>query len=194
MEYADKRVIVLGLGKTGEAVKRFLQSRGASVCCYDDSIAREGLSDLSVTSDFAVVSPGFPLENPVARALRERGVPILSELDLAYINRPSDRIYAVTGTNGKTTTCTILHEMLSTVGRSHLVGNVGTPFVSALDLIRPKDAVVVEVSSFQIEQSSVFRPAVAALTVVGEDPLARHSSYSKGRPVAPGRAGLSVHK
>lgn len=195
MEYTDRKVIVLGLGRTGEALRSFLAARGATVEVYDDHLSDAKGADLCGAFDFAVISPGFPPSNAVARRLREQGVPILSELDLAYIHCPSDRIYAVSGTNGKTTTVTILNEMLSSVGASHLVGNVGTPYISAVDRISPKDAVVVEVSSFQIEQSSVFRPRVVALTKVGEDHLDRHhdvETYRKLKLSFAKRAGIAV--
>ena len=194
MEYKNKRVMVLGLGRTGETVKRFLSFRGASVCCYDDG--RGGVGEtLCERFDFAVISPGFPLTNRAAVRLKEQGVPILSELDLAYINCPTDRIYAVSGTNGKTTTCRILAEMLSAVGPCHLVGNIGEPFIAAVDRIAAKDAVVVEVSSFQIEQSGMFRPMIAALTNVGEDHLDRHKSaatYQNLKLSFAKKAGISV--
>ena len=174
MEYTDKRVVVLGYGKTGEAVNAFLSLRGATVFVYDDHLSAGSRIDLCGAYDFAVISPGFSPSHPFALRLREQGVPILSELDLAYIHCPSDRIFAVSGTNGKTTTCTILFEMLSSIGASHLVGNIGKPFIAEVDHVAPKDAVVAEVSSFQIEQSTVFRPCVSALTNVGEDHLDRH--------------------
>ena len=195
MEYKDKKVIVLGFGKTGEAVSAYLAAKGATVMIYDDRLSDGKRADLCGGCDFAVISPGFPTCGSVAWRLREQGVPILSELDLAYIHCPSARIFAVSGTNGKTTTCTILHEMLSSFGRCHLVGNIGTPFISEVDRIAPKDAVVVEVSSFQIEQSVVFRPRIAALTNVGEDHLDRHrdaKTYKKLKLSFAERAKISV--
>ena len=140
---------------------------------YDDAFPSEEKEALLCERyDYAVVSPGIPLSHPALLRLKTNGVPILSELDLAYINCPSKRIFAVSGTNGKTTTCTILHALLSTVGRCHLVGNVGVPWIGKR--IEKRDLVVVEVSSFQIEQSQFFKPYVAALTNVGEDHLDRH--------------------
>ena len=171
----NKKVLMLGMGKTGKAVCAFLQKRGASVATFDDAFPREAQDTLlSQKYDYAVVSPGIPKEHAALCRLKTNGVPILSELDLAYINCPSKRIFAISGTNGKTTACTILHSLLSTVGRSHLVGNVGAPWIGEVERIRKRDFVVVEVSSFQIEQSQFFKPYVAALTNVGEDHLDRH--------------------
>ena len=165
--------MVLGMGQTGQAVFAFLQKEGAAVEAFDDALY--GREDRFCTSyDYAVISPGVPLTHPAVCKLKESGVPVLSEIDLAYINCPSQHVFAVSGTNGKTTTCTILHKLLSSVGRSFLVGNVGTPWIDRIGIIGKKDTVVLEISSFQIEQSQFFRPEIAALTNVGEDHLDRH--------------------
>ena len=174
MDQMDKNVIVLGMGRTGCAVKEYLEKRGANVNCLDDSKTYDGQDVLCRRYDYAVISPGIAMTHPAVLRLKENGVPVLSELDLAYINCKSKNVYAISGTNGKTTTCTILHALLSSVTRSHLVGNIGTPWISRLDEIEKGDAVVVETSSFQIEQSTLFRPYIAALTNVGEDHLDRH--------------------
>lgn len=177
MEYHNKKVIVLGMGKTGVAVSSFLCDRGAKVFEFDDHLSFDVKEDLFCEGyDFAVISPGVALSNRAVVKLKENGVPVLSEIDLAYINCPSKHIFAVSGTNGKTTTCHILHKMLSAVGRCHLVGNIGTPFIGEIDKIGKKDSVVLEMSSFQIEQSGLFRPQIAALTNVGEDHLDRHAN------------------
>ena len=176
MDQVDKKVLVLGMGRTGNAVKSFLEGRGAIVKEYDDQASDREEDLLCQGYDYAVISPGIPLSHRAVVRLRENGVPILSELDLAYINCESKHVFAISGTNGKTTACTILHRMLSSVGRSHLVGNVGVPFIGEVDSIAKKDSVVVEISSFQIEQSHFFRPQIAALTNVGEDHLDRHGT------------------
>ena len=175
MDQVDSKVIVIGRGVTGRAVSEFLHKKGAQVTVVDDRDGAEA-NELALCKkyDYAVVSPGVPMTNRTVVALKGSGVPILSELDLAYLYSASRRIYAVSGTNGKTTACTILHQMMSSVGASHLVGNVGVPWISETDSIQKGHAVVVEVSSFQIEQSQVFRPHIAALTNVGEDHLDRH--------------------
>ncbi len=174
MDQMDNNVIVLGMGRTGRAVKEYLEHRGANVKCLDDSKEYDGEEALCRRYDYAVISPGIAMTHPAVLSLKESGVPILSELDLAYINSESRNIYAISGTNGKTTTSTILHALLSGVTHSHLVGNIGTPWISRLDDIEKGDAIVVETSSFQIEQSTLFRPYIAALTNVGEDHLDRH--------------------
>lgn len=171
----NKKVMVLGMGRTGKAVCAFLDREGATAEPFDDAIPIANLSDLICKNyDYAVVSPGVPLTHPAVVTLKTNGVPVLSELDLAYINCPSKLVFAISGTNGKTTACTVLHTLLSSVGRSHLVGNVGVPWIGEVKKIAKKDFVVAEVSSFQLEQNRVFKPYAAALTNVGEDHLDRH--------------------
>ena len=126
----NKKVMVLGMGRTGKAVCAFLDREGATAEPFDDAIPIANLSDLICKNyDYAVVSPGVPLTHPAVVTLKTNGVPVLSELDLAYINCPSELVFAISGTNGKTTACTVLHTLLSSVGRSHLVGNVGVPWI-----------------------------------------------------------------
>ena len=175
MDHRDKNVIVLGRGKTGRAVEQYLTHRGAKVETADDHDEKTTLETvLSHTYDYAVVSPGIPLDHCSVIRLKECGVPVLSELDLAFLECASKSVAAISGTNGKTTTCTILGDLLSTVGKCHLVGNVGVPWIGEVPRIGKSDFVVVETSSFQIEQSQLFRPRIAALTNVGEDHLDRH--------------------
>ena len=172
----------MGMGRTGRAVLAFLKEKGELVEAYDDAFPSEVKANvLAKEYDYAVVSPGIAAHHPAILRLKANGVPILSELDLAYINCPSKRIFAVSGTNGKTTTCTILHALLSSVGRCHLVGNVGVPWIG--ERIEKRDLVVVEVSSFQIEQSQFFRPYVSALTNVGEDHLDRHFTRERYKAI-----------
>ena len=167
--------MVLGMGKTGKAVCAYLKESGVTAEVFDDAFVGEKLSDLICKNyDYAVVSPGVPLTHPAVLALKASGVPVLSEIDLAYMRCQSKRVFAVSGTNGKTTACTILHKLLSSVGRSHFVGNVGAPWIAEVGKVGKKDFVVLEASSFQIEQSQIFKPMVAALTNVGEDHLDRH--------------------
>ena len=168
-------MMVLGMGRTGKAVCEFLKKQGATAEPFDDALDFGNINDLICKEyDYAVVSPGVPLSHPAVIILKENGVPVLSELDLAYMNCPSKLVFAISGTNGKTTACTVLHTLLSSVGRSHLVGNIGAPWIGEVEKIAKKDFVVAEVSSFQLEQNRVFKPLVAALTNVGEDHLDRH--------------------
>ena len=178
MQCGNKRVLILGYGASGKACADFLKGRNASVDVYDD-YAGYAEYDEGKDYDFAVVSPSFSVAHRVVRLLGKRGIPILSEPDLAYAHCLSRDVVAVSGTNGKTSVCTILADMLSRVRKTHLVGNIGVPFVSELGNIAAGDAVVVEISSFQLEQSRIFRAKVAGLTTVGEDHLDRHGSAER---------------
>ena len=175
MEYKRKKVLIFGYGKSGKGCERFLSARGAEVYIYDDYRAEYDTSLVDREYDFAVLSPSFSLKHKAVRALSAKGLPLLSEPDLAYLNCASKRIVAVSGTNGKTTVCTILKDMLGRKKRTHLVGNIGIPFIEETEKIRRKDVVVMEISSFQIEQSRYFAPKIAVLTNIGEDHLDRHS-------------------
>lgn len=183
MRYENKSVLIIGLGESGKACKSFLEKRGARCVVYDDfSSSTFCASDLS-RLDFAVVSPGISLKHALLSRLRENGIPVLSEIDLAFLNCKSKNVFAVSGTNGKTTVCSILGEMLSTERKTYVLGNIGVPFISQAAKIRSRDLVVLEISSFQIEQSVVFKPFAACLTNVGEDHLDRHLTKERYRSI-----------
>ena len=195
MDYKGKRVLIFGYGLSGKGCESFLRKRGTEVYIYDDYKAECDTSLIDREYDFAVISPSFSPKHKFVRALDAKSVPILSEPDLAYINCRSKRILAVTGTNGKTTVCTILYDMLKRVERCHLVGNIGVPFISEVENIRKGDSVVMEMSSFQIEQSKFFTPMIAAFTNIGEDHLDRHlneNEYKRIKLSLGDRAGIIV--
>ncbi len=192
MELSGKHAVVLGAGVSGRAAARFLLDRGARVDLHDiaprgalptEAKALEqtgarilaGRADLPGEAyDLAVVSPGVPSEATALAALREAGVEVIGELELAsrFLSAP---ILAVTGTNGKTTVSELLGEILRQAGRRVFVGgNVGTPLVEAVE--GSWDAIVVEVSSFQLETIRTFRPRVGVLLNVTDDHLERHRS------------------
>ncbi len=188
-----QRVAVLGAGRTGLATVRYLAKRGADVLLSDvrslpDNVKRElaslgvaweeqGHSDRVLSVDVLVPSPGIPLACPVVQRARARGVTVLGELELAYRQCPSDRIVAVTGTVGKTTTTLLVSEILTQHGHPVVTaGNVGTPFIEAMASIDPGTIVVLEVSSFQLEYVERFRPQVGVLTRFSPHHLDRHGT------------------
>lgn len=183
MRYDGKKVLILGYGKSGKACEFFLKERGADVTVYDDYQTEYSHGNGIDGYDLAIVSPGVSSRHKMMGLLKKRHIEPISELDLAYMNCRSKKILAVSGTNGKTTVCTILYDMLRRVGGASLVGNIGVPFISEAERIRRNDVVIVEVSSFQIEQSKVFRPLIAALTNVGEDHLDRHLTKERYRAI-----------
>ena len=192
MVLAGKNVLVIGAGVTGVAAARFLVGQGARVrlsdrAAVDSAEKRLSLSGESVEwclgeggealldgIDLVVPSPGVPREAPLLRAATALGIAVLAEIELAYRFLAAP-LYAVTGTNGKSTTTELLGEMLRRAGRDVFVGgNLGTPLVEAAG--RRFDAVVAEVSSFQLEWIESLRPAVGVFLNLTEDHLDRYRS------------------
>ena len=195
MELAGKKILVIGLARTGRECVRFLARQGARVWVSDlrgteDLQAEvENLAGVAVTYrlggedaswldgvDALIPSPGVPQENLLLQGARTRGISILSEIELAYrfFTAP---LAAITGTNGKSTTTTLLGEMIRASGRKvFLGGNLGAPFVGAL--AQEWDWGVVEISSFQLEWATEFRPRIAVLLNITEDHLDRYPSFA----------------
>jgi UDP-N-acetylmuramoylalanine--D-glutamate ligase len=195
MNLAGRNAVVLGAGRTGESVARFLLGRGARVCLLDRR--REALDRLTLPSqierriddgddaplrgaDLIVPSPGVPRSHPALVRAAARSVPVMSEIDLAYRFLPCP-LLAVTGTNGKSTTTTLLGKMLQ--GHCDQVfvgGNLGTPLIDAVQDGAPvPQAAVAEISSFQLEWVHSFRPHVAVLLNLTPDHLDRYASVSE---------------
>jgi UDP-N-acetylmuramoylalanine--D-glutamate ligase len=193
MELAGKKVIVVGLGSSGESAALWLKRSGASVWVTEGAsgeriedravrlrkagveVETGGHSFHDISADLAVVSPGIPPTAPILQHLSRAGVRIIGEVELAFsmITAP---IIAVTGTNGKTTTTALVARMLEEGGRPSLAaGNIGTPLIEAAEL--PGGAVVAaEVSSFQLATVERFRPRVAVILNVAEDHVDWHGS------------------
>ena len=193
MNLKDKRILVVGLGKSGVASAQFLQARGAKVTVSDskrpEQLANEipGLLDRGIAvetgghgertfrgQDLIVVSPGVPADSAPLVQARVQGVPIIGEIELAA-QFLQGRIVAITGSNGKTTTTTLTGEILAASGFPVAVGgNIGTPAISLVDQTTPKSFVVLEVSSFQLETIQTFRPFMSAILNITPDHLDRH--------------------
>jgi UDP-N-acetylmuramoylalanine--D-glutamate ligase len=195
MQIVGRQFGVVGLQRTGLATARALLQRGGRVLATDAAPmeklpsdigeletlgalvkvgeqAYAGLSDCEVI----VISPGVPMDIPPLVEARERGAEIIGEVELAYRLCPAP-IIAITGTKGKTTTTTLLGEMLKAAGKPVVVaGNIGNAFIGELDEVTPEHTVVLEVSSFQLESTVRFRPHIACLLNVGEDHLDRYAS------------------
>ncbi len=196
MNLANKKILVIGLAKTGVACARFLASKGAEVTVTDmrsESALAGQLAELSrfgvkrelerhseatfLASDLIVVSPGVPMDLPQLVAAQHAGLEIISEIELAarFIDVS---LAAITGTNGKTTTTTILGAIFKHNGyRTFVGGNIGDPLIEVAESHHVIDQVVAEISSFQLEWISSFRPAVAALLNLSEDHLDRYPDY-----------------
>jgi len=196
MELKDKRVLVVGLGKSGVASALFLKARGARVTVSDtksgDELRNEipALLDRGITvetgghgertfrgQDLIVVSPGVPSDAPLLVQARSMGEAVIGEIELAAQFLPGS-IVAITGSNGKTTTTTLTGEILAAGGLPTLVGgNIGTPAISLAERAKPESVVVLEVSSFQLETIQTFRPKVAVVLNVTPDHLDRHRTF-----------------
>ena len=200
MNLKKKRVTVIGLGKSGEAAAALLSSQGAKVTVVDDHPSDPPFALTSLKSNFPilfhlgswvaddllsqdliVISPGVPLSRLPESELLRAGIPIIGEMELAFqfITAP---VIAITGTNGKSTTTTLVAEILKESGLNIFCGgNIGVPL--SLAALQSFDYVVVEVSSFQLETIVTFRPKIAALLNVTEDHLNRHGSLEKYREI-----------
>ncbi|MGE5312162.1 MAG: UDP-N-acetylmuramoyl-L-alanine--D-glutamate ligase [Nitrospirota bacterium] len=194
--FEDKRVLVVGLARSGLAAASFLRRRGALVTITDrlleaelgvavEQARRLGCSlalgghpqELFTGADLIVLSPGVPLDLPQLVAARARGVPVTGEFELAC-RQLSLPMVAVTGTNGKTTTTTLIGDMLKRSGRPVFVGgNIGNPLISLLEEAEMPELAVVEVSSFQLDIMETFHPQVAVLLNITEDHLDRYPSF-----------------
>lgn len=195
MDLEGKKVLVIGLAHTGSECARFLARRGARVVVSDVRPADElkpamealagvpidyrlGGEDVSWLAgvDCVIPSPGVAMENPLLRQAATLQVPVLSEIELACRFFPAPFV-GITGTNGKSTTTTLVGEMLRASGQKiFLGGNLGAPFISAVS--EKWDWGVVEISSFQLEWIERFRPRIAALLNITEDHLDRYATFS----------------
>jgi UDP-N-acetylmuramoylalanine--D-glutamate ligase len=187
-----KKISVLGAERSGVAAAVLLQRHGADVFVSDAAPAEklgesigvlkaEGIAheagahtDRVYEADLIVVSPGIPSHAPVVKEARRRGITIVAEIEAASWLCPAP-IIAVTGSNGKTTTVTLLDRMLSDAKRSHvLAGNIGTAFSSVVDELAEDTAVVLEVSSFQLDTIETFRPSIALVLNITQNHLNRY--------------------
>jgi UDP-N-acetylmuramoylalanine--D-glutamate ligase len=198
MDVRDKRVLVVGLGKSGVASALFLASRGAHVTVSDakqeprlrkeiEPLLDRGLTvetgkhgERTFTSqELIVVSPGVPNNLPALEAARSRAIPIIGEIELTARYLPG-KIVAITGSNGKTTTTTLAGEIIASGGRKTLVGgNIGTPAITFVGQATEDSWAVLEISSFQLETIERFRPNIAAVLNITPDHLDRHGSMER---------------
>lgn len=196
MDLKGKRVLVVGLGKSGLAAALFLRRRGAQVTVSDvrsaETLARDipALLEEGINveagghglltfrrQDLIVVSPGVPLNTPELAQARSFGLPIIGELELAA-RFLEGKMLAITGSNGKTTTTTLVGEILKDAGLPTLVGgNIGVPVVALIEESTPESWLVLEVSSFQLESTEEFHPAIAVILNITPDHLDRHGTF-----------------
>ena len=196
MDVNGKRVLVVGLGKSGVASALFLKKHGATVSVSDTKSGDELRNEIPVLldngitvetgghgermfkgQDLIVVSPGVPVDAPPLVQARSLGETVIGEIELAAQFLPGP-IVAITGSNGKTTTTTLVGEIMTAGGFPALVGgNIGTPAISLAERAKPETVIVLEISSFQLETVQSFHPKVAVVLNVTPDHLDRHRTF-----------------
>jgi len=176
--------LVVGCGRSGRAAEALLRSEGCETLSLDESTTdfsnfKSQVSDLQ--PDVAVISPGFSLKHPWIKDLMERGIPLLSELELGWSRRHCP-VIAVTGSNGKSTVVKWIAEALAQAGQKAVpCGNYGFPVCDAVMLPNTPDWLVIEVSSFQLETVHEFRPEIGLLLNVLPNHLDRHGTMDAYR-------------
>ena len=198
MDVKDSKWIIYGTGRSGVCAANLLISRGADVLMYDENVnvnteevkakITEGEIEIiagefpvNLLSDyrFLLVSPGVPVDTPVFDEIRNAGCKVVSEIELAYL-LGKGTVYAITGTNGKTTTTSLLGKIMQDYsGNAYTVGNIGVPYTGIANESNDESKIVLEVSSFQLETIEVFRPHVSAILNITEDHLNRHHTMEE---------------
>ena len=194
MEVKGRKVLVFGAGISGIGAAGLLEANGADVILYDGNekldpaSLKEQLGEKSsaavltgklpqetITSlDMAVLSPGVPTDLPVVLAMKEAGVQVIGEIELAYQFGKGD-VLAITGTNGKTTTTSLLGQIMKQARKEvYVVGNIGNPYTAVAGQMTEQAVTVAEISSFQLETIREFRPKVSAILNITPDHLNRH--------------------
>lgn len=206
MDFKKKKVLVVGSGKSGIAATRLLLQAGANPVMQDgndkltEEILREKLGEVALADgqslsfvigdlseeikqslDYVVLSPGVPTDNDFVNDLRKCDIPILGEIELAYAFEKGD-VLAITGTNGKTTTTTLLGEIMKRHAQKvFVVGNIGNPYTDEVTASDATSVTVAEISSFQLETIHGFKPAVSAVLNITPDHLDRHHTMENYR-------------
>lgn len=195
MEIKGKKVLVVGAAVTGVPVVKQLSHMGADIVLNDFKkveelkeviseieelpirlVAGGHPSMLSEDCDFVVVSPGIPPDIPLIQNAKALGKEVISEIELAF-RLTKTPIAAITGTNGKTTTTSLLGEILRASGRKTFVaGNIGNTMILDVDKAKPSDIFALEVSSFQLESTVHFKPSISAILNITPDHLNRHKT------------------
>ena len=199
MKFGGKKVLVFGTGISGIGAADLLTDQQAEVILYDgnekvdkDSVMGKlkapekttlVLGELSEkmldTLDLVVLSPGVPTDLPVVLKMKEKNIPVIGEVELAY-QTGAGRVFAITGTNGKTTTTALLGQIMGDYyPETYVVGNIGTPYTSVSARMSEKAVTVAEISSFQLETIKDFHPEVSAILNITEDHLNRHHTMEE---------------
>lgn len=194
MNLRGKNVLLVGLAKTGVSTIKCLDKLGASITVNDikeESKLKEILDELKSINnvkyilgshpesiddiELVVVSPGVPLDLPFILKLKDSKIEIIGEVELAFRISKNPMFVGITGTNGKTTTTSLVGEIFKMDNKdTYVVGNIGNPVIDAVQMADEKSVLVTELSSFQLESIDTFRPKVSAILNITEDHLNRH--------------------
>ena len=201
--FTDNKILILGFARSGYEAAKFLAKRGNKVILNDmktdhDKEKIEELESLGVqivlgshpddllddTFDYLIKNPGVPIDHKYVLKARELGIEVINEVEMAFRLLPKDiKFVGITGTNGKTTTTTLIYEMLLKDGkRAHLTGNIGFPLTGFLDKLEPGDIIVMETSCQQLENLTKFNPDIAVMTNLSEahiDFLKSYDNYKR---------------
>lgn len=187
----SKRIVILGGGESGAGAALLAKQKGYDVFVSDASSLKENYrnelqqagidfeegqhsEEKILIADEVMKSPGIPEKNEIVKKIRAKGIPIISEIELAYRFKDKSKIIAITGSNGKSTTTALTYHICKTAGLDcAMVGNIGISFAKQV-AIDPKQWYVAEISSFQLDDIKEFRPDVAVLTNITEDHLDRY--------------------
>ena len=199
MDWKDKKVLVFGSGISGISACELLERSGADVVLFDgnknlkeeevraklpdesraDIVLGDLPQELLGSLQLAVLSPGVPTDLPAVLRMKEAGIRIWGEVELAYENGKGD-VLAITGTNGKTTTTSLLGEIMKCWKESvFVVGNIGNPYTREVSGMTDDSVTVAEISSFQLETIDRFRPKVSAILNITPDHLNRHHTMEE---------------
>jgi len=194
LEYKGKNVLVCGMARSGIAAAELLAKKGAFVTLQDlktieqlgdvSDIEKKGITiyagknpdDIVLKQHLIILSPGVPCDLPFLLEAQKNNIPVWSEVELAYTMTPCP-VIAITGTNGKTTTTTLVGEILkSEYQNTVVVGNIGVPYSEKVESLTNDDWVVAEISSFQMETAHTFHPKISAVLNITPDHLNRHKT------------------
>jgi len=187
----SKRLVILGAGESGVGAALLGQQQGYDVFVSDGQVIKDNYreelesynipfeagkhtEELIFNADEIMKSPGIPEKNELVKKIRAKGIPVISEIELAYRHKGDSKIIGITGANGKTTTTALTYHICKVGGLdAAIVGNIGYSFAKQVAL-DPKPLYVAEISSFQLDDIKTFRPDIAILTNITEDHLDRY--------------------
>ena len=199
MDFSGKRILVFGTGISGIGAADLLIEKKARVILYDgnDKLVKEEIlkklkdaqdtkvilgelkEELLKSLDMVVLSPGVPTDLPIVLKMKEAKIPVIGEVELAYLTG-AGKVFAITGTNGKTTTTALLGKIMGDYYQDvYVVGNIGTPYTSVSARMTEDTVTVAEISSFQLETIKTFCPKVSAILNITEDHLNRHHTMEE---------------